>query len=167
MGSGKTSIGKNLSKLLNIKFYDLDEIIINFYKLNINNFFLIYGKFYFRIIENIILKFFLINNYYKSYILSIGGGTSCFFNNMIIMNKLSNTIYLKIKNIVLYKRLLINNNYNRPLLKKLKKLELLKFIIYQNKIRNNFYKNSKIIINIKYLNLKKTIIKLLNNLNKF
>ncbi|WGH28196.1 MAG: shikimate kinase [Candidatus Shikimatogenerans bostrichidophilus] len=134
--------------------------MLNLYNLNINNIFNIYSKFYFRIIENKILKYFLIKNYYNSYILSIGGGSSCYFNNIKLMNKFSNTFYLNVNKNNLYKRLLKNNNFNRPLINK--KKNLFKFIIKHIKKRNFFYKKSKYIILIKNKNISIIIKKIIN-----
>ncbi|WGH27074.1 MAG: shikimate kinase [Candidatus Shikimatogenerans bostrichidophilus] len=164
MGSGKTSIGKILSNFIKKKFYDLDDIISNIYNININNFFYIYGNFFFRILENKILNYFLIKNYFKSYILSIGGGTPCYFNNMNLMNKLSNTIYLKNNKLSLYKRLL-KNLYNRPLIKKLSYNNFFYFIINHIKKRNIIYKKSKYIIYTKNMSIKDTVNNVINVIN--
>ncbi|WGH26576.1 MAG: AAA family ATPase [Candidatus Shikimatogenerans bostrichidophilus] len=150
MGSGKTYIGNLLSKIINYKFYDLDILISNIYNISLNNIFKLYGEKKFRIIENKVLKDFLFKKYNKSLILSVGGGTPCFFKNMYIMNKYSNTFYLKCKNNILYKRLLLDNK-NRPILKNKikKKKKLLNFIKKSIKKREKYYLKSKYKINTK------------------
>ena len=48
MGSGKTTLGKIISKKLKIKFFDTDSIIEKECGLKINKIFDIYGEKYFR-----------------------------------------------------------------------------------------------------------------------
>ena len=51
MGSGKSIIGKDLSKYLNLKFYDTDKEIEKKTKKSINTIFKEHGESYFRDIE--------------------------------------------------------------------------------------------------------------------
>ena len=51
MGSGKTSVGKSLSKKLNMEFGDTDSIIENKMSLSISDIFNSKGEEYFRKIE--------------------------------------------------------------------------------------------------------------------
>ena len=53
MGSGKSIIGKDLSKNLNFKFYDTDKVIELKTKKSINEIFKEQGELYFRSIEEI------------------------------------------------------------------------------------------------------------------
>ena len=56
MGSGKTSIGKKISKILNIKFFDLDELIEKKYNKNVKNIFNDLGEIEFRKKERALLE---------------------------------------------------------------------------------------------------------------
>ncbi|MDH3004990.1 MAG: shikimate kinase [Candidatus Shikimatogenerans sp. JK-2022] len=153
MGSGKSYIGYLLSLLTNYRYFDLDDIIYKKYKININNFFKKYGENKFRLIENKILNLFLIK--YKSYILSVGGGTPCYFNNINLMNLYATTIFLKINHKKLYYRLL-KDNKNRPILNKINKINLYNFIKLHIYKRINFYNKSKYTININNMNFLET-----------
>ena len=51
MGSGKTSIGKLISKQLKLNFFDIDNVIENKMKMKISEIFLNKGEEYFRQIE--------------------------------------------------------------------------------------------------------------------
>ncbi len=151
MGSGKTTIGKILSKKLNYKFYDLDDLIKENQNNSIENIFNEYGELYFRNIENTILKNFF-NKNIKSYVLSVGGGTPCYYNNIYLMNKFSKTFYLKMDSFFLFKRLLLNKN--RPIIFNLEKKNLFKFIMNHLLKRTFFYEKyyKKIIVNNKSKN---------------
>ena len=125
MGSGKTSIGNYLKQELNYKFYDLDNFIEDKWDLNISNVFETKGELYFRKIERIALKEILDQK--APMIISLGGGTPCYFNNMDYINNQegSITFYLKSSVDSISNRLLIDKN-NRPLINNLKILMKLK-----------------------------------------
>lgn len=146
MGSGKTFIGKELSKFLKIPFYDLDFLIMKYENNTIDNIFAEKGENNFRIIENFILKNFLEKNK-SSYILSVGGGTPCYYNNINIMNNYALTIYLKASKIKLFNRLNIEK-MNRPIIKNFNDKDLLDFISNHLSEREYFYLKAKKYINI-------------------
>ena len=78
MGSGKTSIGKIVSKKLGLEFIDVDQEIEKELNMNISKIFQIKGEKYFREIEETITLKILKN---KKTVVSLGGGT--FLNNKI------------------------------------------------------------------------------------
>ena len=119
MGSGKTSVGKELAKELGLTFIDIDEEIEKKYQMKIPKIFQIKGEFFFREVEeNISCK--LING--KPSIISIGGGG--FLNKKIRRKIKINAISIWINTGLdkIYQRLNKSKN-RRPLLnyKNLKK----------------------------------------------
>lgn len=110
MCSGKTTLAKKISKEYNIEYIDLDEYIENKYSMTISEIFNKFGEEYFRKIESNSLK--EIN---KNVIISTGGGTPCYHNNMEYMNTTGITIYVYCDSEILLKRL-FNNKNSRPLL---------------------------------------------------
>ncbi|QIK16780.1 AAA family ATPase [Blattabacterium sp. DPU] len=145
MGSGKTTIGKMLSKELNLDFYDLDALIVENNKDSIYNLFNKEGELYFRKKEHALLKKILKQK--NKYVLSVGGGTPCFYNNIYLLNKYSNTFYLKMDSYILFKRLFLEKE-TRPLISKLSKNELFLFIIKHLLKRSYFYEKSLKKINV-------------------
>lgn len=113
MGSGKTTIGKKLSKKINYKFIDTDTLIERKMKMPIKKIFLCYGEYFFRRLERHIL---ISINQKSDFIISTGGGMPCFKNNIEIMKKKGIVVYLKIPK----SRLSKIDKSNRPLLKKSK-----------------------------------------------
>ncbi|MCH1485289.1 MAG: shikimate kinase, partial [Flavobacteriaceae bacterium] len=104
MGSGKSIIGRELSLKLNKKFIDLDSYIEEKEKDSISNIFQNNGDLYFRKQESKYLKEILNNN--NDLVLSVGGGTPCYFNNLDLMISSNNiSFYLKNSNIQLTSRL--------------------------------------------------------------
>ena len=87
MGSGKTSIGSNLSKKLNIDFIDIDKEIEKKIGMTISQIFENKGEKYFREVEELITLKFLKKN---KTVISLGGGA--FLNNKIKKEVLDNHI---------------------------------------------------------------------------
>lgn len=137
MGSGKTSIGKMLSKKINLPFYDLDTVIENIEQQTIAVIFKQKGEVYFRRIEHQILNRFIKNT--PSFILSLGGGTPCYANNhLILQEKNIQSFYLKASVNTLEKHLW-KNRISRPLLTAIKSKEELNDYIRKHLFDRNFY----------------------------
>jgi len=151
MGSGKSIIGKDLSKYLNIKFYDTDKEIELKTNKSINKIFKEDGEKYFRDIEEKICIELL---GYDNCIISLGGGSIINKNIRKVIKKNSYSIYLQVKLINLMNRL--KSSKKRPLLnKKDNKKELLEDLYNE---RRKFYKNADFIVsnnNDKLLALEK------------
>lgn len=147
MGSGKTTLGKILAKHLNLDFIDLDSYIESKYNLSIHEIFDKYGEDEFRLIEwsnlNTVSK---LNNV----IISTGGGTPCFFNNIDFMNVNGITIFFDEDIDVIYNRLL-NDKSNRPLISNLSNSDLYNYISNKLNERKKYYNKSKLKINSKGL----------------
>lgn len=138
MGSGKSSNGKKIANKLGFDFYDLDEIFETKYQLSINDFFDKYGENLFRKLESEILESTL---EFDNCVISTGGGTACFNNNINFMNQNGVSIYLELSPKSLYMRL-ITSKKKRPLILNYHKDELLIEIEKQLKQREPFYKQS-------------------------
>lgn len=139
MGSGKTTLAKKLAKKLNRSFYDLDQEIEEKEHLVIPQIFEEKGENYFRKIESEVLKIILAKE--APFVLSVGGGTPCFYDNMELINKSGVSIYLKYNAGILASRL-INAKVKRPLIKGLNEIELKEFITNKLSEREPFYKES-------------------------
>ena len=111
MGSGKSTIGKNLSKNLKMDFADTDNIIEQKLSLSISKIFEIKGEEFFRIMEEKEIQE-LINK--TNIIIALGGGA---FMNKTIREKIkinAVSVWLDLDISELYKRTRINKK--RPLL---------------------------------------------------
>ncbi len=92
MGSGKTSLGKRLANKLNYDFVDLDQELEKTHKMSVNELFSVHGEAYFRNLESNWLNEFEGNNV----VISLGGGTPCFNNNMNLINEKGLSVYIQI-----------------------------------------------------------------------
>ena len=135
MGAGKTTIGRALAKELGLQFYDLDWYIENRMRKKIPQIFAERGEEGFRQIEHNMLHEVA---EFENIVLSCGGGTPCFFDNMDYMNDQGQVIYLHCSPEVLHDHLLIGKT-ERPLLKGKTPEELILFIREQLEKREPFY----------------------------
>src|SRR3954462_12798074 len=92
MGSGKTHWGRQLATQLKIPFFDLDEVITEKEKKTVTQIFAQHGEEVFRIKEKERLEQLI--DEYGSMVLSCGGGTPCFFNNVERMKKYGIVVWL-------------------------------------------------------------------------
>ena len=153
MGSGKSVIGKELSKRILYTFYDLDYFIEMNEKLSINQIFNQKKELYFREIEKKYLKKLIDKDENK--IISLGGGTPCYSNNMDLILNTSNSesIYLK-RSVDLLVERLFESLSSRPLISHLKnRNELKEFVSKHLFERNQYYLRSKKILNTNNLEL--------------
>ena len=140
MGSGKSIIGKDLSKYLNCKFYDTDKEIELKTKKSINTIFEEDGELYFRNIEEKICIELLTKD---NCVISLGGGSVINKNIRKIIKENSYSIYLQVNLKNLEDRL--KSSKKRPLLNKSQnKIEILKKI-YDH--RQKFYEKADFIVN--------------------
>ncbi|MDL2323049.1 shikimate kinase [Bacteroidales bacterium OttesenSCG-928-A17] len=153
MGSGKTTLGKCLAKKLGLSFIDIDLFIGNRFRKSIDQIFREYGEEKFREMEHAILREIV---GFEDTVISTGGGTPCFFNNMGLMKEYGTTIYLKVDSEELTKRLK-NGKNNRPLLKDKSNTELQEFIEENIKKRETYYNEADFIVPAEKLFTKKDI----------
>jgi shikimate kinase len=160
MGAGKTTVGKALSKELGITFYDLDWYIESRMRKTVSEIFAERGEEGFRKIEYNMLHEVA---EFEDVIISCGGGTPCFFDNMDYMNQQGLVVYLKAEPEVLYKHLQMAR-VERPLIKGKSKEELLTFIKEQLEKREPFYSKARYTLDVSlmdnYDKIKITIEKL-------
>lgn len=163
MASGKSSVGKRLSKKLFMRFIDLDDYIIEKERLSISDIFKMKGEVYFRLIENRYLKELLSKK--EDFILSLGGGTPCYANNMEEINRSDGiSIYLNGNTSTMIERL-IRKKAKRPLIASLEDDKIPEFVAKHLFERRSFYEQAKMTIKIdgkKKKEVAKEIIELLN-----
>ncbi len=143
MGSGKTTMGKILANNLNLNFIDLDIYIENKYRKTVMQIFEEEGEVIFREKERACLH--EVSDF-DGVVISTGGGTPCFFDNMDYMNSRGKTIYLKLHPKQLARRLSSSKAQVRPLVKNKTGDELFEYITQLLATREPFYLQSQRVV---------------------
>ena len=151
MASGKSAVGKILSKKLNIQFVDLDSFIEEREQLSITQIFETKGEIYFRKKEGGYLQELL--NLNENLLISLGGGTPCYGNNMEFIQNNSTSFYLKASIDTIFERLK-NETSQRPLVAAIGSENLREYIAKHLFERAPYYEgaNHTILVNDKNLN---------------
>lgn len=144
MGSGKTTVGKALSKETGMMFYDLDWYIESRMRKTVAQIFAEKGEEGFRKIEHNMLHEVA---EFENVIISCGGGTPCFFDNIDYINRQGEVVYLKATPEVLYRHLLMGK-VERPLIKNKTPEELIAYITEQVAKREEFYNKARYTLDV-------------------
>ncbi|NOJ75134.1 shikimate kinase [Empedobacter stercoris] len=144
MGSGKSTTGKDLAKALGFEFIDLDDFIEQKYQTKISDIFKKEGELGFRKKEREALKEILTTT---NIVLSLGGGTPVYYDNMEEIVKNSISIFMRVQLLQLVKRL-ENRKETRPLIAHLSNEEMTEFIAKHLFERNQYYEKAKYTISI-------------------
>lgn len=147
MGAGKTTVGKALAKELRMPFYDLDWYIESRMHKTVKAIFDERGEAGFRKIEHNMLHEVA---EFEDIIISCGGGTPCFFDNIDYMNRQGETVYLKATPEVLYGHLKMGKTI-RPLLLNKTADEVQVFIREQLTQREPYYSRAKYVLDVNLL----------------
>lgn len=147
MGSGKTTVGRQLAMALNRQFYDLDWYIEMRYHRTVAQIFAERGEDGFREIERNMLHE---AAEFEDIVLSCGGGTPCFYDNMDYINQVGESVYLKVTPEVLAQHLRMGK-VERPLIKGKSPEELLAYIRQSLEAREPFYLKARHTVDVTLL----------------
>ncbi len=124
MGSGKSTLGRNVAKMAEVEFIDLDNYIEQRFHSTVRQIFAEKGEEGFRKIERSMLHEVA---EFENVLVACGGGTPCHFDNMDYMNSMGTTVLLETTLGKLHTRLL-RGRHKRPLIADKGDDELLEFI---------------------------------------
>jgi shikimate kinase len=142
MGSGKSRLGRAVAASLGYGFTDLDEAFEERYHISIPDFFEKYGETVFRSLEKKILQEMTDHD---EIIISTGGGTPCFFDNLDFIKKNGISIFLRAEVGLLVRRL-SSVRKKRPLLQEIRNGELADYITKQLEEREKYYLQADFIL---------------------
>lgn len=144
MGAGKTTIGIALARALKLEFYDLDKYIEGRMRKTVPQIFAERGEEGFRKVEYNMLHEVA---EFENIVLSCGGGTPCFYDNMDYLVNQGKTIYLKATPEVLHQHLLMAH-VERPLIKGKSPDELLTHIREHLREREPYYSKASYTLDV-------------------
>ena len=151
MGSGKTHWGSRIAKNLQIPFYDLDAVIVHEDGMSVSEIFATKGEEYFRYKEKQTLEELV--GQQENFVLSAGGGTPCFFNNIKFMKRHGKVVWLNTSLEVLNKRLL-KEKMSRPLLREISEAGLRAYIIRKLSERKMYYEQADLMVHEETIELE-------------
>tara|TARA_B100001142_G_scaffold326008_1_gene380686 strand:+ start:903 stop:1418 length:516 start_codon:yes stop_codon:yes gene_type:complete len=161
MGSGKSRLAKVLSESLSCSHHDLDDLISQAHGKTIEEIFNSEGEIAFRKMEKRQLR--LLNESFG--VVSMGGGTPCYFDNIDWMNANGVTVYLRAKTPTLVQHLSKENGIVRPLLRDVQKKDLPEFIAKHLFERQYFYEQALISCNVETSGWEEDLVQKITNLN--
>lgn len=140
MACGKTRRGREMAAELGVRFIDLDAYIVEREHRSVGAIFTEDGEERFRRLESGYLR--EVCELYKDFVLSTGGGTPCFGDNMEYMNRQGHTIFLNTDVDTIVSRL-IRGKHKRPIVSKLNDDEIRDFVNRHLQERKRFYMKAK------------------------
>ncbi|ANU59462.1 shikimate kinase [Bacteroides caecimuris] len=143
MGAGKTTLGKAFARRMDISFIDLDWYIEERFHKTVGELFTERGETGFRELERNMLHEVA---EFENVVISTGGGTPCFFDNMDFMNQTGKTVFLDVYPDVLFRRLRVAKQ-QRPILQGKEDDELKVFIVQALEKRAPFYHQAQYVFN--------------------
>jgi shikimate kinase len=160
MGAGKTTAARRLANRLGWEVADTDALFEEKYKVSVCDFFQKYDEPLYRKLESEVLKE---TKNLKNTVISTGGGTACYFDNMDWMNQHGLTIFLRISEKAVIDRLL-HAKRKRPLAIGKSEAELTEFVSKHYTSRLPFYEKAKITVKAEDFDLE-NLIEMINGLS--
>lgn len=154
MGAGKTTLGKVLARETGLQFFDLDSYIEDRFHKKVPQIFAEEGEERFRDIERRMLHEVA---EFEDVVISCGGGTPCFYDNMDYMNQQGETFFLKAEPHVIQAHLKMGKTV-RPLIQGKSSEELDSFIRESLSTREPYYMKAKHTIDIDIIERREQIL---------
>ena len=142
MGAGKTTAAKRLAHRLGWEHYDTDALFEEKYHISVDDFFHKYDEALFRKLESQILQS---TENLENAVISTGGGTPCFNDNMAWMDEHGTTVFLKISPQTAVSRIRLSKK-KRPLAAGKTEAELATFVEKHYGARMSFYEQAQHVV---------------------
>ena len=142
MGAGKTTAARRLARRMGWEVVDTDALFEEKYKISVCDFFNKYDEPLYRKLESEVLK---TTESLENVVVSTGGGTACYFDNMEWMNQHGLTVFMRISPAAAVDRV-IHSRHKRPLAEGKTEAELTEFVNRHYASRLPFYEQARITV---------------------
>lgn len=142
MGAGKTTAARRIAKRLGWDVADTDALFEEKYHISVDDFFQKYDEPLYRKLESEILKS---TENLDNTVISTGGGTACYFDNMEWMNQHGLTVFLRISPQAAVDRV-AHSKKKRPLARGKSEAELAEYVNWHYASRIPFYEQAQITV---------------------
>jgi shikimate kinase len=156
MGAGKTTTARRLAQRMGWEVVDTDALFEEKYKISVNDFFNKYDEPLYRKLESEVLK---ATESLEHVVISTGGGTACYFDNMEWMNQHGLTVFMRISPQAAVDRV-IHSRHKRPLAEGKSEEELTEFVNQHYASRMPFYEQAQITVKSEDFDLEDAIKKI-------
>ena len=160
MGAGKTTAARRLAQRLGWEVADTDALFEEKYKISVNDFFNKYDELLYRKLESEVLK---ATEGLENVVVSTGGGTACYFDNMEWMNSHGLTVFLRISPQAAVDRV-IHSRHKRPLAEGKSEKELTEFVNSHYASRMPFYEQARLTVKSEDLDVEGLLLSIKENL---
>ena len=160
MGAGKTTTARRLAQRLGWEVADTDALFEEKYKISVNDFFNKYDEPLYRKLESEVLK---ATESLENVVVSTGGGTACYFDNMEWMNSHGLTVFLQISPKAAVDRV-IHSRHKRPLAEGKSEEELTEFVNSHYASRMPFYEQARLTMKSEDLDVEGLLLSIKENL---
>ena len=150
MGAGKTTAAKRLANRLGWEVVDTDALFEEKYRISVDDFFQKYDEPLYRKLESEILKS---TESLNKTVISTGGGTACYFDNMDWMNQHGLTVFMRVSPASTVDRVL-HSHHKRPLVRGKSEEELMEYVNWHYASRMPFYEQARITVKSENLDLE-------------
>ena len=151
MGAGKTTAARRLANRLGWEVVDTDDMFEEKYKISVCDFFSKYDEALYRKLESEVLKS---TESLTNVVVSTGGGTACYFDNIDWMNQHGLTVFLRISEKAVVDRL-VHAKRKRPLAIGKSEEELTDFVAQHYTSRLPFYEKAQITVKSEDLDIER------------
>ena len=153
MGTGKSAVGRELAKRLNLRLVDIDDLIVRKEKRSINDIFSQNGEPYFRKVESQVLKEV---SEQENQVVSCGGGIVLNPENTALMKQTGRLVCLSARPEVIFER--VKRHTHRPLLQVADPLVKIRELLAA---RKPYYEQAEFVIDSSEIPIKEVVDKIL------
>ena len=159
MGAGKTTAARRIANRLGWEVADTDALFEEKYRISVDDFFKKYDEQLYRKLESEILKN---TESLDNTVVSTGGGTACYFDNMEWMNRHGLTVFMRISPEAAVDRV-IHSRHKRPLASGKSEAELMEYVRWHYASRLPYYEQAQLTVKSENFNIEDLVEKIPND----